>query len=137
MHRLKSFFASVESVDRGLDPFTTKLVVADPSRGRGAVCLAITPAMKKLGIKNRCRIFEIPNNIEYIIQQNILQITLDIWIRRSSRIKFGTINQLTDIWDIGNGIANHLARYGVYDLYGLQKCQNKLYIVSLVLMQNS
>ena len=63
---LKSFFASVESVDRGLDPFTTNLVVADPSRGAGAVCLAITPAMKKLGIKNRCRIFEIPSSIEYI-----------------------------------------------------------------------
>ena len=63
---LKSFFASVEAVDRGLDPFTTNLVVADPSRGRGSVCLAITPAMKALGIRNRCRVFEIPKNIEYI-----------------------------------------------------------------------
>ena len=49
---LKSFFASVEAVDRGLDPFTANLVVADPSRGNGAICLAITPAMKKLGIKD-------------------------------------------------------------------------------------
>ena len=63
---LKSFFASVEAVDRGLDPFTTNLVVADPSRGRGSVCLAITPAMKALGIRNRCRVFEIPKNVEYI-----------------------------------------------------------------------
>ena len=63
---LKSFFASVEAVDRGLNPFKANLVVADPSRGSGAICLAITPAMKKLGIKNRCRIFEIPKNVEFI-----------------------------------------------------------------------
>ena len=63
---LKSFFASVEAVDRGLDPFTTNLVVADSSRGKGSICLAITPAMKELGIKNRCRIYEIPTNVEYI-----------------------------------------------------------------------
>ncbi len=63
---LKSFYASVECVERGLDPFKVNLVVADPTRGNGSVCLAITPAMKALGIKNRCRVFEIPKNIEYI-----------------------------------------------------------------------
>ena len=63
---LKSFFASVECADRGLDPFRTNLVVADPSRGQGAICLAITPAMKALGIRNRCRIFEIPPGVQYI-----------------------------------------------------------------------
>ena len=57
---LKSFYASVECVSRGLDPMKANLVVADPSRGNGAICLAITPNMKKMGIKNRCRIFEIP-----------------------------------------------------------------------------
>lgn len=57
---LKSFYASVECVDRGLDPFTENLVVADPTRGSGTICLAITPAMKALGVKNRCRIFQIP-----------------------------------------------------------------------------
>lgn len=63
---LKSFFASVECADKGLDPFRTNLVVADPSRGRGAICLAITPAMKALGIRNRCRVFEIPERVQYI-----------------------------------------------------------------------
>ena len=63
---LKSFFASVECVERGLDPMKENLVVADPSRGNGAICLAITPAMKKLGIANRCRIYEIPHNVKYI-----------------------------------------------------------------------
>lgn len=63
---LKSFYASVECVERGLDPMTVNLVVADPSRGNGAICLAITPNMKRLGIHNRCRIFEIPSNVHYI-----------------------------------------------------------------------
>jgi len=64
---LKSFYASVECVERGLDPFNTNLVVADPSRGKGAICLAVSPRMKMLGVKNRCRIFEIPPSMPYII----------------------------------------------------------------------
>ena len=56
---LKTFFASVECVERNLDPFKTFLVVAD-STSKGAICLAITPKMKSLGIRNRCRMYEIP-----------------------------------------------------------------------------
>ena len=63
---LKSFYASVECVARGLDPFTTNLVVADPDRTQTTICLAITPAMKELGIRNRCRVFEIPPHVSYI-----------------------------------------------------------------------
>lgn len=64
---LKTFFASVECVERGLDPFTTNLVVADPSRGKGAICLAVSPSLKAMGVKNRCRIFEIPASLDYIV----------------------------------------------------------------------
>lgn len=64
---LKSFFASVECVERGLNPLTTNLVVADPSRGNGAICLAVSPGLRNLGVKNRCRIFEIPKNLDYIV----------------------------------------------------------------------
>lgn len=63
---LKTFYASVECVERKLDPFETNLVVADPSRGKGAICLAISPKLKQQGIRNRCRIFEIPETIEFI-----------------------------------------------------------------------
>jgi len=63
---LKSFYASCECADRGLDSLTTKLVVADPRRGNGAICLAVSPAIKALGIKNRCRLFEIPKDVDYI-----------------------------------------------------------------------
>lgn len=64
---LKSFYASVECAERGLDPFDINLVVADPTRGGGAITLAATPAIKKLGVPSRGRIFEIPKDIEYII----------------------------------------------------------------------
>ena len=57
---LKSFYASVECVERGMDPMTTNLVVADPERSRGTICLAVSPSMKELGVRNRCRLFEIP-----------------------------------------------------------------------------
>jgi len=63
---MKSFYASVECAERGLNPFTTNLVVADETRGKGSICLAISPKMKSLGVKNRCRVYEIPDNIEYI-----------------------------------------------------------------------
>ena len=74
---LKSFYASVECVERGLDPFKTNLVVADPTRSKSTICLAITPAMKALGIKNRCRIHEIPENIEYITAMPRMQLYID------------------------------------------------------------
>lgn len=64
---LKSFYASVECVERGLDPMTTRLVVADPERSEKTICLAVSPAMKALGIRNRCRVFEIPKHVEYIM----------------------------------------------------------------------
>ena len=64
---LKSFYASVECRERGLDPMTTNLVVADPSRGDKTICLAATPAIKKLGVSSRCRVFEIPKSIDYIM----------------------------------------------------------------------
>ena len=78
---LKSFYASVECVERGLDPFKTNLVVADPTRSQSTICLAITPAMKKLGVKNRCRIHEIPAGIEYITAMPRMQLYIDYSVR--------------------------------------------------------
>ncbi len=64
---LKSFFASVECVDRHLNPFLTPLVVANSHQGNGAITLAVTPYLKNLGIKGRTRLYEIPKNISYQI----------------------------------------------------------------------
>lgn len=74
---LKSFYASVECVERGLDPLTTNLVVADPERTEKTICLAISPAMKDLGIQNRCRVFQIPKNVEYIMAPPRMQLYID------------------------------------------------------------
>ena len=203
---LKTFYASVECAERHLDPFTTNLVVADPSRGDGALCLAITPALKAMGIKNRCRLYEIPKDVEYIaalprmrlyiqysadvysiylkyiakedihvysIDEAFLDITsylrlynmsarqiakrimddifktlgitatagigtnmylakvaLDI-ISKHTKDHMGILTEelykellwqyrpLTDFWHIGNGTAKRLAKYDVYDMYGI------------------
>ncbi len=63
---LKSFFASVECVARGLDPFKYPLVVANPNQ-KGAITLAVTPYLKALGVKSRGRIYEIDKDIKYFI----------------------------------------------------------------------
>ncbi|NYV28441.1 DNA repair protein [Streptobacillus felis] len=202
----KSFYASVECAERDLDPFTTSLVVADETRGNGAVTLAITPYLKSKGIKNRCRIFEIPRDISYIkamprmklymeysadiyaiylryispediyiysidecfidltpylklynmkakdivimIKDAILKekkipssagigtnlflakVALDVVAKKTKdgigmldlkRFKKYMWNHrpITDIWNIGKGIAKRLEKYGVYDLYSL------------------
>ena len=64
---MKSFFASVECAERGLDAMTTNLVVADESRTDKTICLAVSPALKAKGVKNRCRLFEVPKELEFII----------------------------------------------------------------------
>lgn len=74
---LKSFYASVECVERGLDPFTTNLIVADPTRTEKTICLAASPAIKKLGVPNRCRVFQIPKNIKYIMAPPRMQLYLN------------------------------------------------------------
>ncbi len=63
---LKSFYASVECALLGLDPFATPLVVADASRGGGSIVLAVSPYLKKFGVPGRCRIYELPKNIDII-----------------------------------------------------------------------
>ena len=63
---LKSFYASVECVSRGLDPLTTNLVVADQSRSDRTICLAVTPSLKELGIPGRPRLFEVKQKINEI-----------------------------------------------------------------------
>ena len=203
---LKSFYASVECADLGVDPFTTPLVVADASRGLGAITLAISPALKQLGVKNRCRLFEIPSTIEYmtvkprmrrymevsasiygilldyvapedihvysideyfidvtpysrlykktwrelalLFKQKVLEqthihatvglgsnlflakVALDVLAKHAPQ-GIGMLNEelfkekiwyhqpITDIWQIGRGIASHLHKYGVVDLHGI------------------
>ncbi len=203
---LKSFYASVECADLGVDPFTTPLVVADASRGLGAITLAISPELKQLGVKNRCRLFEIPSTIEYmavkprmrrymevsasiygvlldyvapedihvysideyfidvtpysrlykktyrelallfknsVLEQTkihatvglgtnlfLAKVALDVLAKHAPQ-GIGMLNEdlfkekiwhhqpITDIWQIGKGIASRLHKYGVVDLHGI------------------
>ena len=62
---LKSFFAFVECVERGLDPYTTPLIVCNPEQ-KGAITLAVTPFLKSQGIPGRVRVYDIPKNITYV-----------------------------------------------------------------------
>ena len=73
----KCFYASVECAERGLNPFETNLVVADPGRGKNALCLAISPKLKSLGVHNRCRLSDIPGNIKYEIALPRMQLYVD------------------------------------------------------------
>ena len=90
---LKSFYASVECVERGLDPLTTNLVVADESRTEKTICLAVSPSLKKYGISGRARLFEVirtcnevkirtGEEISYIVAPPRMQLYIDY----SSRI---------------------------------------------------
>lgn len=203
---LKSFYASCECAELGKDPFTTNLVVADESRKEGTICLAVTPALKKLGVKNRCRLFEIPKNIDLIIAKPrmslymkksleiysiylryvsaedihvysvdecfidatdylsfynktavefaeilrgavfdetkitascgigtnmfLAKIALDITAKKSPKF-LGYLDgerfikeiwyhrPITDVWNVGPGIAKRLSKYGIYDLHGV------------------
>jgi DNA polymerase V len=66
---LKSFYASVECVDRGLDPLTTNLVVADVSRTDKTICLAVSPSLKAYGIGGRARLFEVVQRVRNINEE--------------------------------------------------------------------
>lgn len=63
---LKSFYASVECRERGLDPLDTNLVVADESRTNKTICLAVTPSLKSYGIPGRARLFEVKRKVREV-----------------------------------------------------------------------
>ena len=63
---LKSFYASVECMERGLDPMTTNLVVADKSRTEKTICLAVSPSLKAYGVSGRARLFEVVQRVEQV-----------------------------------------------------------------------
>lgn len=69
---LKSFYGSVECVERGLDPMTTNLVVAGKSRTEKTICLAVSPSLKAYGISGRARLFEVVQRVKEVNAQRPL-----------------------------------------------------------------
>ena len=82
---LKSFYASVECVERRLDPMTTNLVVADLTRTEKTICLAVTPALKAHGIPGRARLFEVIQKVREINAQRRQQALSLIHISEPTR----------------------------------------------------
>ena len=74
---LKSFYASVECVERGWDPFKVSLVVADPERSEKTICLAVSPALKAKGVPGRCRLFQIPKGLKYEIAKPRMRLYME------------------------------------------------------------
>jgi len=81
---LKSFYASVECVDRRLDPMTTDLVVADETRTDRTICLAVSPSLKAKGVRNRCRLFEVPAQLR--AKTIVAQPRMSRYIQKSAEI---------------------------------------------------
>ena len=79
---MKAFYAFVECVERGLNPFTTPLVVCDPTRGDGTIVLSVSPFLKDLGVPSRCRRRELPP-IEGLI---FAQPRMELYIKKSAEI---------------------------------------------------
>lgn len=82
---LKSFYASVECVDRGLDPLTTNLVVADSSRTEKTICLAVSPSLKSYGVGGRARLFEVIQKVKEVNYQRRMKIPYGVFTGKSWR----------------------------------------------------
>jgi DNA polymerase V len=80
---LKSFYASVECNERGLDPLTTNLVVADKSRTDKTICLAISPSLKSYGLPGRARLFEVNQKVREINAERKTKTPLGIFLNKS------------------------------------------------------
>lgn len=82
---LKSFYASIECMERGLDPLTARLVVADPTRTEKTICLAVSPALKAYGISGRARLFEVLQKVKLVEAQTGEEISFHIAPPRMGR----------------------------------------------------
>ncbi len=84
---LKSFYASVECIERGLDPMTTNLVVADERRTEKTICLAVSPSLKAYGISGRARLFEVVQKVKEVNKANP-ELELDYIVARPRMAKY-------------------------------------------------
>ena len=83
---LKSFYASVECIERGLDPMTTNLVVADASRTEKTICLAVTPSLKSFGVSGRARLFEVVQKVREVNAKRKMNAPARVFTGSSSNI---------------------------------------------------
>ena len=95
---LKSFYASVECRERGLDPLDTNLVVADESRTDKTICLAVTPSLKSYGISGRGRLFEVKQRVKEANAGRVGVLTISLGFlagdRAEERFRYAETNLL-------------------------------------------
>ena len=117
---LKSFYAAVECMDKGRDPLTTNLVVADASRTEKTICLAVSPSLKKYGIPGRARLFEVVQKVKEVNRERLSKVTGGAFKGKS--YDAGELNKYPD-WELDFIAAPpRMARYmevstQIYNIY--------------------
>lgn len=127
---LKAFYASVECVLRGLDPFKTPLVVADAKRGDGSIVLAVTPYLKSLGVSSRCRVFDLPKDIDIIYARPQMQTYLE-YTTKIVEIYLEFISEedlyIYSVDEAFLDVTNYLKLYNMTDYELAKTILNKIY----------
>ena len=130
---LKSFYASVECVERNLDPLTTNLVVADSSRTEKTVCLAVTPSLKKYGLSGRSRLYEVIQKVNEINRERKKKIYGKFVGKSFSDIDLNKNNKLELDFIIAPPRMKYYMKYStnIYNIYLKYLAPEDIYVYSI------
>lgn len=131
---LKSFYASVECVKRGLNPLTTNLVVADASRTEKTICLAVSPSLKKYGISGRARLFEVIQHVAQVNNERRIRLAGKSFTGKS--VSDDELNSNPDLeldYIIAMPRMAHYIKYStrIYEIYLKYVSENDIHVYSI------
>ena len=131
---LKSFYASVECVERGLNPLTTNLVVADASRTEKTICLAVSPSLKKYGISGRARLFEVIQHVTQVNNERRIRLAGKSFTGKS--VSDDELNSNPDLeldYIIAMPRMAHYIKYStrIYEIYLKYVSENDIHVYSI------
>lgn len=131
---LKSFYASVECVERGLNPLTTNLVVADASRTEKTICLAVSPSLKKYGISGRARLFEVIQHVAQVNNERRIRLAGKSFTGKS--VSDDELNSNPDLeldYIIAMPRMAHYIKYStrIYEIYLKYVSENDIHVYSI------
>ena len=131
---LKSFYASVECVERGLNPLTTNLVVADASRTEKTICLAVSPSLKKYGISGRARLFEVIQHVAQVNNERRIKLAGKSFTGKS--VSDDELNSNPDLeldYIIAMPRMAHYIKYStrIYEIYLKYVSENDIHVYSI------
>lgn len=131
---LKSFYASVECVERGLNPLTTNLVVADASRTETTICLAVSPSLKKYGISGRARLFEVIQHVAQVNNERRIRLAGKSFTGKS--VSDDELNSNPDLeldYIIAMPRMAHYIKYStrIYEIYLKYVSENDIHVYSI------